>query len=185
MTLVVEVIRMANSAGYRRGAAVVELEHAVRLLGVDGHRFAMGRAMLKPLMDPRSGALSAHCARRLWQLSDSKARLSAATARGLGWEPFDGHLLRLAHNAVWSVVLRALDTAQPEATAWHFSAVFLRKLSARRDRLFQVLAQQWQLPQALSEVADEVAERSLAAAGGSVLGQAWRALARSAPAAPR
>ena len=178
MTLVVEVIRMANSAGYRRGAAVVELEHAVRLLGVDGLRFAIGRAVLKPLMDPRSGALSAHCARRLWQLTDSKAQLSAAVARGLGCEPFDGYLLGLAHNAVWSVVLRALDMARPATTAWHFSAVFVRALSARRNRLFQVLAQQWQLPQAVREVADEVAdavaERSPTDAGGSVLAQALR-----------
>ena len=174
VTLVVEVIRMANSVGYRRGPAVVELEHAIRMLGVDGLRFAISRAVLKPLMDPRSGALSTRSARRLWQLTDSKAQLSAATARGLGCEPFDGYLLGLAHNAVWSVVLRTLDTAQPEATAWRFSAAFVRELNQRRDRLFHVVAQQWQLPRALREIAGEVAQRSLVAAGGSPLVQALR-----------
>jgi len=174
ITLVAEVIRLANSVGYRGRAAVVELEHAIRRLGVDGLRCAIGRAVLKPLMDPRSGVLSMRSSRRLWQLTDSKAQLSAAVARGLGCEPFDGYLLGLAHNAVWSVVLRALDTAESDATAWHFSASFVREVSVRRDRLLEVVAQQWQLPQALSEAAAEVSACSLAAAGSSPLVQALR-----------
>lgn len=172
VTLVVEVIRMANSAGYRRGPAVVELEHAIRMLGVDGLRCAIGRAVLKPLMEPTSGALSLGSARRLWQLTDNKAQLSAAVARGLACEPFDGYLLGLAHSAVWSVVLRVLDTLPREATAWRFSAGFVRELGVRRDRLFAVVAQQWQLPAALGTVAAEVSQRGLVAAGGSALTQA-------------
>lgn len=175
VTLVVEVIRMANSASYRRGAAVVELEHAIRMLGVDGLRCAIGRAVLKPLMEPNSGALSLGSAQRLWPLADHKAQLSAAVARGLACEPFDGYLLGLAHSAVWSAVLRVLDTLPREATAWRFSAVFVRELGARRDRLFGVVAQQWQLPAALGAVAAEVSQRGLAAAGGSALARALHA----------
>lgn len=175
VTLVVEVIRMANGAGYRRGAAVVELEHAIGMLGVDGLRCAIGRAVLKPLMEPTSGALSLGSARRLWLLTDNKAQLSAAVARGLACEPFDGYLLGLAHSAVWSAVLRVLDTLPREATAWRFSAVFVHELGARRDRLFGVVAQQWQLPTALGAVAAEVSHRGLAAAGGSALAQALHA----------
>lgn len=175
VTLVVEVIRMANSAGYRRGAAVVELEHAIRMLGVDGLRCAIARTVLKPLMEPTSGALSLCSARRLWQLTDNKAQLSAAVARSLGCEPFDGYLLGLAHSAVWSVVLRVLDILALETTESRFSAAFVHELGARRDDLFEVVVQQWQLPAALSSVAAEVSQRGLAAACGSTLACALHA----------
>lgn len=167
VTLVAEVIRMANSAGYRRQSAVVDLEQAIRVLGIDGLRFAIAKAVLKPLMDGRGGELSTHAARRLWQHTDCKAQLAAALARSAGLDPFDGYLLALVHNAVWSAVLRTLDSVPAGAAPWQFSAGFVQALAARRDRLFGVVAQQWQLTDELTRVAAEVAQHGLAAAGSS------------------
>jgi HD-like signal output (HDOD) protein len=167
VTLVAEVIRMANSATYRRQSAVVELEQAIRVLGIDGLRFAIARAVLKPLMDGRGGELSTRAARRLWQHTDCKAQLAAALARSAGLDAFDGYLLALVHNAVWSAVLRTMDSVQPGAAPWCFSAGFVRELGTRRDRLFGVVARQWQLTDDLTRVAAEVAQHGLAAAGSS------------------
>jgi HD-like signal output (HDOD) protein len=167
VTLVAEVIRMANSASYRRQAAVVELEQAIRVLGIDGLRFAIARAVLKPLMDWRGGELSTRAARRLWQHTDCKAQLAAALRASAGLDAFDGYLLALVHNAVWSAVLRTMDNVQPGAGPWCFSAGFVRELGSRRDRLFGVVAQQWQLTDDLTHVAAEVAQNGVAAAGSS------------------
>jgi HD-like signal output (HDOD) protein len=168
VTLVAEVIRMANSATYRRDAAVVDLEQAIRVLGIDGLRFAIARAVLKPLMDGRGGELSTLAARRLWQHTDCKAQLAAALARSAGLDAFDGYLLALVHDAVWSAVLRTMDSAQTGEAPWQFSVGFVQELGARRDRLFGVVARQWQLTDELTRVAAEVARHGLAAAGSSV-----------------
>jgi HD-like signal output (HDOD) protein len=167
VTLVAEVIRMANSASYRRQATVVEIDQAIRVLGIDGLRFAIARAVLKPLMDGRGGELSTRAARHLWQHTDCKAQLGAALARSAGLEPFDGYLLGLAHNAVWSAVLRTMDSVAPGAGPWCFGAPFVLALGSRRDRLFGIVAHQWQLADDLTRVAGEVAQCGLSAAGAS------------------
>ena len=167
VTLVAEVIRMANSAGSRHKGAVVDLEQAIRVLGIDGLRFAIAKAVLKPVMDGRGGELSARAARRLWQHTDCKAQLTALLARSEGLDPFDGYLLGLVHNAVWSTVLRTLDGVPPGAAPWRFGADFVQALGTRRDRLFGVVARQWQLTDELTRVAAEVAQRGLAADGSS------------------
>jgi HD-like signal output (HDOD) protein len=167
VTLVAEVVRMANSAGYRRQGVVVDLEQAIRVLGIDGLRFAIARAVLKPLMDGRGGELSTRAARRLWQHTDCKAQLAAALARSEGLDPFDGYLLALVHNAVWAAVLRTMDGLPPGPTPWQFSAGFVQALGVRRDRLFGVVAQQWQLTDELTRVAAEVAQHGLAVAASS------------------
>lgn len=168
MTLVAEVIRMANSARYRRQSDVIELDEAIRLLGFDGLRFAIAKTVLRPLMAGHSGALSTRAAPRLWQHTDGKAQLAAVLARNDGLDPFDGYLLALAHNAAWSAVLRTLDSLPADGAApWQFSAVFAQSLSARRDRLLGVVARQWQLTDQLTDIATEVGKNGLAAKNGS------------------
>lgn len=169
ITLVAEVIGMANGPFYRRGAAVVELAHAIRLLGIDGLRTTIARVVLKPLFDARGGELVARSARRLWTHTDRKAQLCAALSRGDGADPLDAYVLALAHNAAWNVMLRAMDTVDGEA-GWRLGAAFASMLALRRDRLLPVIATQWHLPEGAARVAADVARRGLAAdASGQVL----------------
>lgn len=163
LTLVAEVVRMANSAYYRRPEAVVELEHAIQVLGVNGMQSAIARAVLKPLIDVRSGAIAKAGAPRLWQHTDHKAQLCAALARDAGLDPFEAYLTGLVHDAVWSVVMRTMDAASP-ASAWGLDAPFVHALGVRRDHLFSAIARKWKLSDALSQVASEVAQTGLAAA---------------------
>jgi hypothetical protein len=162
MTLVAEVIGMANSPYYRRDEPVVELEHAIRVLGVDGLRSAIARVVLKPLIDARGSDLVARGARRLWEHTDKKAQLCAALARSEGLDPFDAYLLGLVHNAAWNVVLRAIDRVGGEPP-WRLGSAFVAALGLRRDRLFAAIARQWQLQDSLAQVAAELAERGFAA----------------------
>ena len=162
VTLVAEVVRMANSALYRRGESIVDLDQAIGRLGVEGMRRAITRALLKPLIDARGGRLVTCSARRLWDHSDKKAQLCAALARGVGIEPFEAYLAGLAHNAVWSAVLRALDEAEG-AAAWRLSPAFVTALSGRSDRLFAVVARQWQLADGVSRAAADHATKGAAA----------------------
>lgn len=162
LTLVAEVIRMANSSYYRRGATIVDLEQSIRVLGADGLRSAIARTLLKPLFDMRSSDRVAHRAARLWAHTEHKVQLCAALARSEGADPFEAYLLGLVHNAAWSVVLRVmagLDNQQP----WHLRPSFVAALGVQRDRLFGVIARQWPLTDSLTQVAGDVARRDLAA----------------------
>ncbi len=144
VTLVADIIRAANSAHYRSDAVVVELDHAMQLLGVEGLRSVIARGVLRPLIDQRSGPLVADSAARLWEHSDKKAQLCTALARGTDIDPFEACLAALAHNAVWSPLLRTLDKGEGEGL-WRLSPDLLQALLARRDRLFGVVARQWHL----------------------------------------
>jgi HD-like signal output (HDOD) protein len=163
ITLVAEVIRMANSSYFRRDEAVVELGHAIQVLGIEGLRNTIARVVLKPLIDARGGELVARSARRLWEHTDRKSQLCAAVARGNGFDAFDAYVLALAHSAAWSVTLRTLDTVDGQAP-WCVGTAFAAALVHRRDHLLAIIARQWQLPGSAVEVAAEVGHRGLAAA---------------------
>lgn len=162
VTLVAEVIGMANSPYYRRKEAVVELEHAIQVLGVDGLRSTIARVVLKPLIDVRGGELVARSSRRLWEHTDKKAQLCAALARGNGFDTFDAYLLALAHNAAWNVVLRAMDAVDGQLP-WRLGSAFATALGLRRDRLSSVIAAQWQLQGGLTQAVADVGQQGLVA----------------------
>jgi len=163
MTLVAEVIRTANSAYYRRGEAVVELDHAIRAIGILGLQGTVARTVLKPVFDGRGGELVTRSANRLWEHTERKAELCTVLARCENIEPLEGYLAGLVHNAVWSAVLRAIDGVTGERN-WVFNAPIVRALEARRDRLFEINAKRWQLSECLTELAADVAKRGLASA---------------------
>jgi HD-like signal output (HDOD) protein len=144
VTLVAEVVRMANGSLHARREVVVELAHAIRLLGTEGLRVAIARTVLQPLINVRGSDFLGRCTQRLWSHADKKAQLCAAMAKAQGLAPFDGYLLGLVHDAAWSAVLRELDGLLA-ARALVLGANFVAALTLRRDRLFAIIAAQWQL----------------------------------------
>jgi hypothetical protein len=163
VTLVAEVMRVANSASYRRDAAVVELGQAIRLLGVVGLNSAIARSVLKPIFSARGGELVTRSAQRLWQHTELKAQLCAELARSVALDAFEAYLAALMHNAVWSAVLRTMDGV-PAAQPWCLGAPLAPALGLRRDHLFAAVAEQWQVSAGLTQLAHEVARHGLAAA---------------------
>lgn len=163
MTLVAEVMRVANSAHYRRGEAVVELNHAIRLIGTLGLQSAIARSVLRPVFHARGGELVTCTVKRLWEHTEHKAQLCAALARSEGHDPFEGYLMGLVHNAAWSAVLRSMDSVEANEP-WSFSPELVPSLGLRRDRLFEIIARKWQLSDNLTRIAADVAAGGLAAA---------------------
>ena len=154
VTLVAEVIRLANSAGYRGAAPVTQLDAALRTIGASGLRQAIARVVVRPLFEARAGELAARSASRLWQHTEAKAQRCAALARQARLDPFEGYLLGLVHNASWTVVLREMD--REGSGRWQLGPDFVQALLARRDRLFGVIGLQWRLTEGLAEAAAEV-----------------------------
>ena len=153
--LVVEVLRLANSIGYRAGAPVEDLMQAIGRLGTEGLRRAIARVLLKPIFDAQADPLLGRSAERLWQHSESKADLCLQTAAIARVEPFDAYLAGLMHNVGWTATFRALDRSRigvPDS----LSTAFVRALAPRRDRLFALLVQSWDLSPPLSALATEV-----------------------------
>jgi HD-like signal output (HDOD) protein len=160
ITLVAEVIGMANSPYYRRSAAMVELAHAIQVLGIDGLRTTIARVVLKPLIDARGGELVARSAQRLWCHTDRKAQLCAALALGDGADPLDAYILALAHSAAWNVTLRAMDMVAGN-TPWRLGTAFVAALAQRRDQLLAIIASQWHFPEGAARAAADVGRHGL------------------------
>jgi HD-like signal output (HDOD) protein len=171
--LVVEVIRMANSAQARGNAPVTEIAEAIRRLGLSGLHRAILRVVLKPMFDGHGDSLTARCTQRLWQHSEAKAEACQLEAKARGLDPFEAYLAGLMHNVGWTAALRGLDRIEPRAPA-QLSLAFVAAIEARRDTLFALLAMSWQLTDALNALADELQREGLERAT-SALGQALRA----------
>jgi len=165
--LVVEVIRMANSAQSRAATPVTELAEAVQRLGTDGLRRAILRVVLKPIFDGQLGSLTARCTARLWQHSEAKAAACMQEARARGLDPFEGYLAGLMHNVGWTAALCAIDRSdlRPPVSP---SLGFMTEVEARRDRLFALLAAPWQLTESLTALAAELHHGGLGGATSSL-----------------
>lgn len=171
--LVVEVIRMANSAQAQGNAPVTEIAEAIRRLGLGGLHRAILRVVLKPMFDGHGDSLTARCTQRLWQHSEAKAEACQREAKARGLDPFEAYLAGLMHNVGWTAALRGLDRIEPHPPA-QLSLAFVAAIEARRDTLFGLLARSWQLTDTLNGLADELQRDGLARAS-SALGQALRA----------
>ncbi|HEY4065751.1 MAG TPA: HDOD domain-containing protein [Burkholderiaceae bacterium] len=172
--LVAEVIRMANGAQTRGGAAVVDLAEAIGRLGIEGLRRAIARVVLKPMFVGAADSLSARCADRVWQHSEAQATACQHEAVARGLAPFEGYLTGLMHNIGWSAALRAIDRSNGGAPS-HFSRAFIHEFESRRERFFALLVMPWQLTESLTALGAEMLERGGLAATRSPLGQALHA----------
>jgi len=153
--LVVEVLRLASSIGYRSGTPVSDLTQAIGRLGTEGLRRAIARILLKPIFDAQADPLLGRTAERLWQHSESTANLCLQTAAIARVEPFDAYLAGLLYNVGWTAVFRALDRSAAGAPLV-MSAGFVRALGPYRERLFAHLVQSWSVSDSLSALAGEI-----------------------------
>ena len=177
--LVGEVLNRANSAWYRRGPRIPTLERAVVLLGRDGMSQLIAAAAMRPLLDLRSGRLSAVVAPRLWDVSCQRAAAAAMLAHARRMEVFDAYLAGLLVDIGLSAAIRFVDRllgARPLPR----SVAFYRALWAQGLLLCAQVLGHWNLPQpVVVAIAEQDGERPDAAC--SPLGR----LLREADAATR
>ncbi|MDB6000831.1 MAG: hypothetical protein JWP52_2530 [Rhizobacter sp.] len=162
VSLLAEVMRMANSASHRRGDALTDVEQAVSRLGAQGLRQAIARVVLKPMYDAPAGSYSGRSAQRLWEHSEAKAKLCTALATQAGIDPFEGYLAGLVHDVGWAAAFRMLDRADPPL-ATPFSRAFAGSLAREADRLFGKIAQAWDLHDSVTALARAMSSSPLAA----------------------
>lgn len=103
------LLRIANSAMYRRQAAPVEqLDRAVALLGTEGLRRTVMAALLQPVITD-DGSVFARCAQRLWDHTLRSAELAAgAPGQPSRDEPHAAQLLALLYGLGSVVVVQVL-----------------------------------------------------------------------------
>ena len=170
--LVIEVIRLANSAQAKAAAPVTDIAEAIRRVGLGGLQRAILRVVLKPMFDVHGDSLSARCTLRLWLHSEAKAEACQQEAQARGLDPFEGYLAGLMHNVGWTAALRGLDRIEPHAPA-QMSQAFAAGVQRRSDTLFAMLAASWQLTDGLTALAAELRQHGLPQVQ-SALGHALR-----------
>lgn len=153
--LVVEVIRLANTVGYRPDSPVADLMQAVSRLGTEGLRRAIARVLLKPIFDAQADPLLGRATQHLWQQSELKASLCLQQAASAGLDPFESYLAGLMHNVGWIALFRAIDRS-PDGAPLAFSPALIHALGPRRERLFALFVGSWQLSDALTALGREV-----------------------------
>ena len=161
--LVVEVIHLANTVGYRPDTPVTDLMQAVARLGTEGLRRAIARVLLKPIFDAQADPLLGRATQRLWQQSELKASLCLQQAAGAGLDPFESYLAGLMHNVGWTALLRAVDRS-PDGAPLIFSPALIHALGPRRERFFALFVGSWDLSDALTSLAREVSIAGFAGA---------------------
>ncbi|WP_162823681.1 HDOD domain-containing protein [Lysobacter sp. TY2-98] len=82
-TLAGDVVRVANSAHYRRGAAVGNLPQAVNTIGSDGLRYVVLTTVMRPILQADPSHQAAHAGARLAAQSETRTWLCGTLARGV------------------------------------------------------------------------------------------------------
>ncbi|WP_133500302.1 HDOD domain-containing protein [Cognatilysobacter terrigena] len=81
-TLAGDVVRVANSAHYRRGSAIATLPQAVNTIGSDGLRYVVLTTVMRPILQADPSQQAAQSGVRLAEQSEARTWLCGALARG-------------------------------------------------------------------------------------------------------
>lgn len=79
-TLAGEVVRVANSAHYRRGAPITALPQAVGVIGNDGLRYVVLTSVMRPILQADPSQQAARCGERLSRQAEARTWLCGELA---------------------------------------------------------------------------------------------------------
>lgn len=143
-SLVGELMRLANSARYRRGREISDLNGAVMVLGQQGLNQLVMSVALRPIFNQRQGRYSRVAGTLPWDLSERCAQASARLANA-GDDAFAAYLAGLTAQVGLMALLRALDALPTPAAAPESEAVHRQMLTLAAGWSAQI-AQQWGFP---------------------------------------
>lgn len=144
------VLRFANSAYYRAAEPVRDIEHAVGLLGVDGVRGLVARAVFRPLLNGYTDHFSKLAGPLLWQQGERCALACEFIASRAGIPLFDAFVTGLLHKVGYRAVARVLGEEYQGGDAPR-SAAFRDWLIERVPVLSWRVAQEWGLPDSVTQ----------------------------------
>lgn len=137
-TLAGEVVRVANSAHYRRGAAVSSLPQAIGTIGLAGLRYVMLRSVMRPILSADPSPQGARSAERLAAQAEARTWLCGTLAAGR-CDPGEAQLASVIASTGLAALLRTMPRPLLVQAACDdaFAQRFLRigaALSARAAR---------------------------------------------------
>ena len=146
-TLAGSVIRVANSAHYRRGAQVTALPQAVGVIGNDGLRYVVLTSVMRPILQADPSQQAARSGERLSQQAEARTWLCGALAGAAGGDAGEAQLASVIASTGVAALMRMLPRAllARAAADTAFAPRFLQlaaELSARA-------AEHWRLDEAL------------------------------------
>lgn len=168
------LLRIANSAAYRRHAEPIEnLERAVALLGTEGLRQIVLAALLQPVIAD-DGSTFGRCAALLWEHTLLSAKATARQAEDAKREdPAAAQLLALLYGLGAVAVVQVVRDAYAKQPGLVPDAGVLGALL--RDwtaRVAQAISQDWALSERMQQALDEqhkhVEPQALSALGRSL-----------------
>lgn len=140
-----EVMRLAHSAAYRGERRLDSLEQAVMMLGEQGLRQLVTRALMTPVYSPDRGRYAPRASPRLWAEA-------LRSAHGCAWlsrhheTRFEAYLAGMVVDTGLIATLRLMDQAFP-ADAEAASLGFLQRLLPLSAHWSVGIARQWELPE--------------------------------------
>lgn len=155
-----EVLRVANSAWYRRGTGATTVQQAVQAIGHEGLRHVLVTTVMRPILRGEPSQPGFAVAGRLWAQAEACTWLCARLAVGR-CDVGDAQLAGIVATAGASALLRMTSlpllaqAAADPAFAGHFATIAW-PLSARA-------AAHWQLPDEVRQALDERAGAGAAA----------------------
>ena len=135
-TLAGAVVRVANSAHYRRGAQVTTLPQAVGVIGNDGLRYVVLTSVMRPILQADPSHQAARVGERLSRQAEARTWLCGALARPAGCDAGEAQLASVIASTGVAALIRMMPhtlLAQASVDAG-FAPTFLQlasDLSAR------------------------------------------------------
>ncbi|TZF90333.1 HDOD domain-containing protein, partial [Cognatilysobacter lacus] len=147
-TLAGAVVRVANSAHYRRGPQVTSLPKAIAVLGNDGLRYVVLTSVMRPILQSDPSQHAARSSERLTFQAEARTWICGALTRGDG----DAGEAQLA-SVVASTGVAALMRMMPRTLLAQASAdpTFAPRFFALASALSARAAAQWRLDDALRD----------------------------------
>lgn len=150
-----EVIRLANSAFYRRARKITSIGQAVFILGRDGLRELVARVTLYPIFNVRSGRATRRVGGRIWCQSERCAVACSCLAERRGADVFAAYLTGLVSNVGLMAGFRLMDQVLGKDEPVPSASELYRQLINQAERLTRRVLEDWDFPEAILEAVNE------------------------------
>jgi len=150
ISLVGEVIRLANSPYYRTAKKIDSLEQAIVLLGINGMQQLVVSAAFKPILNAGSGHFVRSSSLYLWDKSLKAARASDCIARSVGEDRFNAYLAGLLGQSGITMIMKLLDQHLSGKDVLH-PPLFFNELNRLSHLITIRIGRHWVLPETVVE----------------------------------
>lgn len=143
--ILVEVIKMANSAAYNLNDKDKKLESIIAQIGVLNIRILIMKVALKPIIMFDGGYFLKHSGIKIWEHSVSTAVACCTLAGIYKYDLFDAYLAGILNNLGMVIIVKKLDETE-ELTKAPRSIQFQKKLLKLSKQLSIKIANNWEMP---------------------------------------